>query len=58
MHGTADEVTEPEGSKRLHASALSTDKTLTLYPGYVHDLLHEPEHARVEADVVAWLSAR
>lgn len=58
MHGTADEVTEPEGSKHLHATALSADKTLTLYPGYVHDLLHEPEHTRVEADVIAWLSAR
>ena len=57
MHGTKDEVTEPEGSKRLYASALSTDKRLELYPGLAHDLLHEPEHAKVEDDLLAWLAA-
>jgi len=58
LHGTADEITEPEGSKRLHASALSADKKLVLYPGLVHDLLHEPEHGKVESDVLGWVAAR
>lgn len=57
MHGTDDEITEPDGSKHLVASALSADKKLVLYPGLVHDLLHEPEHAKVEADVIGWVGA-
>ncbi len=58
LHGTADEVTEPAGSKALHARARSTDKNLTLYPGLAHDLLHEPERARVTDDIAAWIEAR
>jgi alpha-beta hydrolase superfamily lysophospholipase len=56
LHGTADEVTPPDGSKELIAAA-KCDKTLKLYPGLYHDLLHEPEHASVSADIVAWLDA-
>jgi acylglycerol lipase len=57
MHGTADKVTDPEGSKALVKRASSTDKTLKLYDGLYHDLLHEPEKAQVTADVVQWLVA-
>jgi alpha-beta hydrolase superfamily lysophospholipase len=58
LHGTADEVTDPDGSRELIAAAKSKDKTLKLYEGLVHDLLHEPEKAQVLSDVVAWLDAR
>ena len=58
LHGTADEITPPEGSKELVARASSKDKTLKLYDGLWHDLLHEPERAKVTADVIAWLDAR
>ncbi len=58
MHGSADEITEPEGSKRLFARVASADKTLKIYPGLVHDLLHEPEHQQVEGDILTWLSSR
>jgi alpha-beta hydrolase superfamily lysophospholipase len=58
MHGTADLVTDVEGSRELHARARSTDKTLKLYEGLYHDLLHEPEREQVTADVIAWLAAR
>ena len=58
MHGTADTVTDPEGSKALVQRAQSTDKTLKLYDGLFHDLLHEPEKAQVTADVVQWLVER
>jgi acylglycerol lipase len=57
MHGTADTVTDPEGSKALVERARSTDKTLKLYDGLYHDLLHEPEKAQVMADIVQWLRA-
>jgi alpha-beta hydrolase superfamily lysophospholipase len=56
MHGAADKVTPPAGSKALVEQARSTDKTLKLYPGLYHDLLHEPEKEKVTADLVKWLS--
>lgn len=58
MHGTADLITDPEGSKGLVQQARSTDKTLKLYDGLYHDLLHEPEKAQVLGDVTSWLTER
>jgi acylglycerol lipase len=57
MHGTADKLTNPEGSKDLYAKAKSTDKTLKLYDGFYHDLLHEPEKQTVFNDLAGWLDA-
>jgi alpha-beta hydrolase superfamily lysophospholipase len=58
LHGTGDRITDPEGSRRLHARAASDDKTLRLYDGLYHDVLHEPEHRQVKADLIEWLRAR
>ncbi len=58
LHGTADRVTPPDGSKRLIAEASSTDKTLRLYDGLYHDLLHEPERAQVSTEIASWIDAR
>lgn len=57
LHGTRDALTAPEGSRALILGAASTDKTLKVYEGLYHDLLHEPRRAEVEADVLAWLDA-
>jgi alpha-beta hydrolase superfamily lysophospholipase len=57
LHGSADEVTDPNGSKALALRAHSKDKRLVVYPGLVHDLLHEPERAKVLEDVVSWVDA-
>ncbi|MCX5745544.1 MAG: hypothetical protein NT062_23965, partial [Proteobacteria bacterium] len=45
--------------RALIAAVPATDKTLRIYPGYFHDLLHEPDgHGKlVEDDLVAWLDA-
>lgn len=58
LHGTADRLTNPAGSQALRDGAASVDKTLHLYPGLYHDLLHEPEQATVFADMIAWLAMR
>jgi alpha-beta hydrolase superfamily lysophospholipase len=58
LHGGADKVTDPEGSRQLKVRARSSDKTLIVYDGLYHDLLHEPEKDRVFGDLVAWLDAR
>lgn len=59
MHGTADLLTAPAGSRLLIHHAPATDKTLRIYDQYAHDLLHEPDTLgkQVEDDVVAWLDA-
>jgi alpha-beta hydrolase superfamily lysophospholipase len=59
MHGTADKLTAPSGSRALVHFAPASDKTLKIYDGYFHDLLHEPagKGTKVEEDVVTWLAA-
>jgi alpha-beta hydrolase superfamily lysophospholipase len=58
LHGDADKLANPNGSRKLSDRAASSDKTLKIYPGLVHDLVHEPEKAQVIADIVAWLDAK
>jgi len=57
MHGTADKLADPQGSRDLYARAASTDKTLKLYQDYYHEVLNEPEKGQVIADLIAWLDA-
>lgn len=59
LHGTIDKLTAPSGSRDLVARAGATDKTLRIYAGLNHDLLHEPggAGAEVAGDVEAWLVA-
>ena len=56
LHGTLDRITPPEGSQELYRRASSVDKTLNLYDGLFHDLLHEPEKDRVTRDISAWIA--
>lgn len=58
LHGTADRLTAPAGSRDLYVRAAATDKTLRLYEGAAHDLVHEPARARIVADLVAWMDER
>ena len=50
LHGTADKVTKPSGSQLFFDNAGSTDKTLKLYEGHVHDLLNDLGKESVMAD--------
>lgn len=58
LHGTADTVTDPEGSLKLYKEASSADKTIRLLDGYLHDLLFEPEKEAIAADIIQWLDSR
>jgi len=58
LHGTADKVTRPGGSQLFYDTAGSTDKTLKLYEGHVHDLLNDFGKDAVIADVKDWIAAR
>jgi acylglycerol lipase len=56
LHGGADTVTPPAGSRALHERAASAEKTLRLYDAARHDLLHEPEAAAVTQEIVAFVT--
>ncbi|XP_050218383.1 uncharacterized protein LOC126669097 [Mercurialis annua] len=58
LHGTADTVTDPEASSKLYQEASSTDKTIKLFEGYLHDLLFEPERQDIANDIIEWLCCR
>nr|GLL42179.1 uncharacterized protein LOC109183857 isoform X3 [Ipomoea trifida] len=58
LHGTADLVTHPEASKKLYEDASSTDKTIKLFQGLLHDLLFEPEKEQVADHIIQWLDQR
>ncbi len=57
LHGTADKLTAPAGSRMLIEQASARDKTLRIYPGLYHDLVHEPRGQEVRDDILAWLDA-
>ncbi len=55
MHGFADQLTDPLGSKLLFEQVGSKDKTLKLYDNCYHEICNEPEHEQVFADMETWL---
>jgi acylglycerol lipase len=58
LHGTADAVTNPKGSQLFYDTTGSTDKTLKLYDGHVHDLLNDIDKEKVMMDITGWIGAR
>ncbi|PRQ15840.1 putative acylglycerol lipase [Rosa chinensis] len=58
LHGTADTVTDPGATQKLYDEASSTDKTITLYDGLLHDLLFEPEREAISKQIIDWLNHR
>ena len=55
MHGTDDKISNPDGSRQLDNVAVSKDKTLKLYEGHYHDLLHDLGNSNVSDDLLQWL---
>uniref|UniRef100_A0A1J3IHF3 Monoglyceride lipase n=1 Tax=Noccaea caerulescens TaxID=107243 RepID=A0A1J3IHF3_NOCCA len=58
MHGTADTVTDPKGTQRLYDEASSSDKSIKLFDGLLHDLLFEPERGIIAGVILDWLNRR
>jgi alpha-beta hydrolase superfamily lysophospholipase len=58
LHGGADSMAAPEGSRFLHEHIGSSDKTLKIYPGLYHEIFNEPEQAEVLNTVLSWCESR
>ena len=54
MHGGADAMTSPDGSRFLHQNVGSSDKTLKIYPGLYHEIFNEPERAEIFETMLSW----
>jgi len=57
LHGEADVLTSPGGSRDYFDHLASVDKTLKIYPGLYHEIFNEPEKDDVIKDVTNWLEA-
>ncbi len=58
MHGTDDGLTNPKGSELLFKEALSSDKTLKIFPGAYHELINDLDREEVMSLIVDWLKDR
>jgi alpha-beta hydrolase superfamily lysophospholipase len=56
MFGTADRLSDPEGSKMLFERVSSKDKKLKLYEGFYHEIFNDPERQQVFSDIKDWLT--
>jgi alpha-beta hydrolase superfamily lysophospholipase len=57
-HGTADKLTEPEGSRVFGQHAGSPDKTLTLHEGSYHETMNDLDRDRVIGALIDWIEKR
>lgn len=58
MHGTGDALTDPEGTRELHAAWGGNDKTLRLWQGSLHEVLHDFDADEAGNDILHWVLAR
>jgi len=58
LHGIADGIVACQSSEKTFPRISSQDKTLKLYEGLYHELIHEPEGEEVLADILSWLKER
>ncbi|GAB4467840.1 MAG: alpha/beta hydrolase [Anaerolineae bacterium] len=57
LHGGADSIAHPEGSREFYQRAGSTDKILKVYEGLYHEILNEYEKEAILGDILTWLDA-
>ncbi len=55
IHGGADRLVLPEGSRELVPMMGSDDATLIVEDGLYHEVLNEPEQARILTVITSWL---
>jgi len=55
LHGGADPICAPEGSRTFHAGVKTAGSALRVYPELRHEIFNEPEREAVWQDVLTWL---
>jgi acylglycerol lipase len=58
LHGTGDKLTDPLGSQWMYDNISSKDKTIQLFEGLYHEILHEPEKEEIVQIIVEWIKKR
>ncbi|SAL73722.1 alpha/beta hydrolase [Caballeronia telluris] len=58
FHGTADKLTEPDGSRTFDANVGSTDSTLFMFDGSYHETLNDLDRDRVIRELIEWTLVR
>jgi alpha-beta hydrolase superfamily lysophospholipase len=58
MHGSADQLTDPNGTQRFYENCSSEDKELKIWDGLFHELINEPEKDQVIETMIDWINAR
>jgi alpha-beta hydrolase superfamily lysophospholipase len=58
MHGGADPITDPDGSREFVANASSGDKEFVLWPEDKHEIFNELDRDQVLQRLVDWLNGR
>jgi acylglycerol lipase len=57
MHGSADRMVRPDGSRQFIDRVAHPDKRLIEYDGAYHALLADLDRERVLSDLGAWIAA-
>jgi alpha-beta hydrolase superfamily lysophospholipase len=58
LAGDADIIADPQTTAEFFRRAESRDKSLYVYPGFVHEVLREQGRAKVFEHVLGWMRAR
>ena len=58
LHGSADKVTNPKGSRMLYDNASSEDKTIKIFDGWFHELMREPGKEEFFEILLGWIAER
>ena len=57
IHGAEDPIAAPAGAARWAREAAPGRLTLRIYPGFLHEVMHEADRATVLSDLGDWLDA-
>jgi alpha-beta hydrolase superfamily lysophospholipase len=58
LHGEADRLCAPRGTRSFHAQLRGAGHRLRLYPQLRHEILNEPEQEQVFEDILGWIEER
>ena len=58
LHGEADRLCPPRGSRSFHAQLRGAGHRLRVYPRLRHEILNEPEQEQVFEDMLSWIEER